>query len=132
MNKPRKATLLTACLPAFIFLSAQTVMAQDTEIRILCSNGFHAAMEKLVPQYEHSLGRPIKLQFGASATLKKSIEAGDEFDLAILTPIIIEDLVKQGKIAQGTSVDLASSGIGMAVRAGVPKPDVGTAVAIKQ
>ncbi len=132
MNTPRKATLLTACLPAFIFLSAQTVMAQNTEIRILCSNGFHAAMEKLTPEYERSMGRSIKLQFGASAKLKQSIEAGEAFDLAILTPAIIEDLIKQGKIAHGSSVDLASSGIGMAVRAGAPKPDVSTAVAIKQ
>jgi molybdate transport system substrate-binding protein len=61
-----------------------------------------------------------------------TIENGEAFDLAILTPQIIGDLAKEGKIASGTSVDLASTGIGVAVRAGVPKPDVATAEAIKK
>jgi molybdate transport system substrate-binding protein len=131
MKTPTKTALLAACLAAFILAPAETAPAQDTEIRILCSNGIRAAVEKLVPGYERSMGRSIKVQFGTSATFKRSIEGGEPFDLAILTPAIIEDLIKQGKIV-GMAVDLASSGIGMAVRAGLPKPDVTTAEAIKQ
>jgi molybdate transport system substrate-binding protein len=132
MNRPVRAALLAACIPAFTLLPAQRVAAQDTEIRILCSNGFRAAIEKLLPEYERTVGHRINTQFGASATFKHSIEGGERFDLAILTPQIIDDLIKQGKIADGTAVDLASSGIGIAVRAGLPKPDVSTAQAMKQ
>jgi molybdate transport system substrate-binding protein len=125
MNTCARAALLAACLLAFILAPGETAAAQEPEIRILCSNGIRAAVEKLVP---HS----IKVQYGASAVLRRSIESGEPFDLALLSQPVIEDLIKAGKIAAGTSVDLASSGIGIAVRAGSPKPDVSTPDAIKQ
>jgi molybdate transport system substrate-binding protein len=104
----------------------------DAEIRILCSNGLRVAMLKLLPQYERAAGRRIKVQYGPSATFKRAIEAGESFDLAILTHPLIEDLTKQGKIAAGTAVDIGTTGIGVAVRAGRPKPDVTTPEAMKQ
>ena len=93
----------------------------------MCSNGFRAGMEKLLHKAERDSGRTAKVQFGASANLKKSIESGEPFDLAILTPQVIDALIKEGKIAAGTKVDLASSGVGLAVRAGASKPDIATA-----
>jgi len=132
MNTTARATLLAVCIPAFILAPAQTLAAQDAEIRILCSNGFRAAMEKLAPEYEHSMGKTLKVQFGASANFKRSIEGGEPFDLAILTPQLIADLTKEGRIASGTAVEIASTGVGIAVRAGSPKPDVTTPEAIKK
>lgn len=130
MPKPiTQAALLAALLPAFYPVH---LAAQDSEIHILCSNGFHAAMEKLVPPSEPAFGHPVKIQFGPSATFKHAIETGEAFDLAILSAQVIEDLTKEGKIAAGTGVDLASTGIGFAVRAGLPKPDVSTPQAIKR
>lgn len=110
---------------AFALLLAQTIHAQDGKLQVICSNGFRAAMEKLA-------GDKVTVQFGASANLKRTIENGAPFDLAVLTPQVINDLIKEGKIAAGTAVDLASSGIGVAVRAGQPKPDVSNAEAIKK
>lgn len=132
MNTQLRTTLLAACIPALLLPLAQNLAAQDAEIHILCSNGIRAAVEKLLPQYERTMGRRMKVQFGASAVFKRSIEGGEPFDLAILTPQLIEDLIKDGKIAAGTNVDIASTGIGIAVRAGSPKPDVSTPEAIKQ
>jgi molybdate transport system substrate-binding protein len=132
MNKHASIAILAACLPAVFLMAAQTAAAQDTEIRVLCSNGIRAAVEKLLPEYEHSLGRSIKVQYGTSAGLKRSIEGGEPFDLVLLSQPVIADLIKEGKIAAGTGVDLASSGIGFAVRAGATKPDVSTTDAIKQ
>jgi molybdate transport system substrate-binding protein len=127
MNTHLRAALLAACIPVLL-LAQQT----DTEIRVLCSNGLRAAMEKLLPESEHAAAKRIKVEYGASANFKRSIEAGQPFDLAILTPQLIEDLIKQGKIAPGSAVDLATTGIGVAVRAGSPKPDVSTPEAMKQ
>lgn len=132
MNTCARTALLAACIPVLTLLAAQNVAAQDSEIRIFCSNGFRAAMEKLRPEYERAIGRKTNVQFGASANFKRSIESGEPFDLAVLTPQIVEDLIKDGKMARGTAVDLASTGIGVAVRAGLAKPDVSTAQAMKQ
>jgi len=136
MNTHLRTALLAACIPALLLPPAQSMAAQDTEtgteIRIFCSNGLRAAMEKLLPEYERSMGKRMKVQYGASATFKRSIEAGEPFDLAILTPQLIEDLIKKGKIAAGTEVNIASTGIGVAIRAGSPKLDVTTPEAMKQ
>ena len=126
MNTHLRVALLAACIPALL-LAQET----GTEIRVLCSNGLRAAMEKLLPESERA-ARRIKVEYGASANFKRSIEAGQQFDLAILTPQLIEDLIKQGKIAAGTAVDIATSGIGVAVRAGSAKPDVSTPEAMKR
>jgi molybdate transport system substrate-binding protein len=126
MNTYLRSGLLVACLPALLLAQ------QDNEIRILCSNGLKSAAEKLLPEYEHTMGKRIKVQYGTSATFKRSIEGGEPFDLAILTPQLVEDLIKEGKIAAGTKVDIATTGIGIAVRAGSPKPDVSTPEAIKR
>jgi molybdate transport system substrate-binding protein len=117
---------------SIVLLTAQALPGQDGEIKVICSNGFRAALVKLLPEGERVIGRTVKVQYGASANLKGSIEAGESFDLAIMTPQIIDDLVKEGKIAAGTATNLASTGTGIAVRAGRTKPDVSTAQAIKQ
>ena len=64
--------------------------------------------------------------------MKQRIEAGETFDVAILLPPLIEDLIKQGKIAAGTRTDIARSGMGVGVRAGAPKPDIGSVEAFKR
>jgi len=132
MNTPLRTCLLAVSIPGTLLQLTQTATAQNTEIRIFCSNGIRAAMEKLLPQDERITGRRINVEYGASANFKRSIEAGAPFDLAILTPQLIDDLIKEGKIAAGTEVQIASTGIGIAVRAGAPKPDVATGEAIKQ
>jgi molybdate transport system substrate-binding protein len=131
-NARVKSALLAVCIPALLLLAGQPGAAQDAELRILCSNGFHAAMEKLAPQGQTAGGHPVKVEFGASANFKRAIEGGEPFDLVIVTPQILADLIKEGKVAAGTQVDLASTGTGIAVRAGQPKPDVSSPQAVKK
>ena len=115
-----------------ILLASGVAPAQDAHVQVLCSNGFRAALEKLTPAAERAIGHKINVKFGTSASFKQAIEGGEQFDLVIVTPQIVEDLIKDGKIADGTKVDLASTGEGMAVRAGRKKPDVSSAQAMKQ
>ncbi len=122
----------SALLPAFALLALETLPAQNAELHVVCSNGFRAAMEKLLPKAERASGKKVNIEFGASRNLKESIDQGQPFDLLVVTPQVIDELVKDGKVAAGTKMDLAQSNIGVAVRAGMPKPDVSTAQAIKQ
>jgi molybdate transport system substrate-binding protein len=125
MNTGLRAALL-------VLLISGVVPAQDAQVHVLCSNGFRAALQKLLPEAQRTIGHPINVKFGTSASFKQAIEGGEAFDLVIVTPQIIGDLIKDGKIAAGTQVDLASTGVGMGVRAGQPKPDVSSAQAMKQ
>lgn len=118
------ATLLTA--------GAALLPAQEAPVRVLCSNGIRAAAEEVLPQAEHAVGHKIAIQFSSSASLKQRIDAGESFDVVILTPDLIDDLIKQGKVTAGSSTSLARAGIGVGIRVGTPKPDISNAAAMKQ
>jgi molybdate transport system substrate-binding protein len=96
------------------------------------SNGIKAVMQELVPRFEQATRHKVTVRFGLSAALKRQIEAGEPFDIAILTPPLIDDLIKQGKIAGDTRATLARSGMALAIRAGAAKPDIRTTDALKR
>ena len=104
----------------------------QAEVRVLCSNGIRVAVEKLTPAAEKAIGRKISIEFSASSILKKSIEGGAPFDLAILTPGSIDDLARNGKIVAGSNTTIASADLGVGVKAGSPKVDISTPGAIQQ
>jgi molybdate transport system substrate-binding protein len=113
-------------------LPVPAVAAQDTAIRVLVSDGVKAVMEELRPQCERAIGRPLAQQFSSTASLKKEIEAGEAFDVTIITSEAVKDLIKQGKLAASTRADVARSELGIGIRAGAPKPDIHTPEALKQ
>ena len=123
---------LLAMAAGSAFLTAQALAADGAAVRVLCSNGMKAAMEELQPQCERAIGHPLALQFSSTAALKKRIEGGEAFDVAIFTPEAIGDLVKQGKIAGSSRADVARSDLGIGIRAGAPRPDIRTPEALKR
>ncbi len=125
------AAILAASI-GFIFLFAQKTPAQGAELLVVVSDGMKPSVEELVPQIERSIGRKLTIQFNSSKALRERIQSGEPFDAAILTSDIIDDLIKQGKIAAGTRADIARTGMGVGVRAGAPKPDVSSPEALKR
>jgi molybdate transport system substrate-binding protein len=128
-------TKLTTCVRVvFVTLTvlAQPGLASAAEIKVLCSNGIKAVMDELVPQFEQATKHKILIRYGLSAALKRQIDAGEPFDIAVLTPPLIDDLVKQGKIAGDARTTLARSGMALAIRTGAAKPDIRTTEALKR
>src|SRR5436853_7817282 len=107
-------------------------VAHAADLVVIASNGVKGAVEALAPHYEHASGNKVSFEWGVAAVLKRDIEAGAPFDLAILTNAIVADLVKQGKIAAGSEAPIARSGVGIMVRKGAAKPDVRSAEALKR
>ena len=129
--RPIFAALLAATA-GFVFVSTREVAAQGAPVTVLVSNGMKAAIEELQPQCERAIARPLALQFNSTASVKKKIEAGEGFDVAIITSEAIDDLIKEGKIAAGTHAELVRSELGIGIRAGASKPDIRTAEALKR
>jgi molybdate transport system substrate-binding protein len=73
----------------------------------------------------------VLVTYGLAAVLKTKFLEGAPADVLILTAPIVDDLVKQGKVVADSKKDVARSGVGVAVKAGVPKPDISTADALK-
>ena len=98
----------------------------------LFSNSVKAVVLDLLPEFGRSNGVTPEITWASTNMLMDEIRKGATGDLAILTDEAIDGLIRQGKMVAGSRVDLARSAIGIAVRQGAPKPDIGSAAAIKQ
>jgi molybdate transport system substrate-binding protein len=129
MRTLSKITVCTAaaCLSAVIAGGA----ALAAEITVVSTAGpMPEVMGALVPMFEHASGHKVTIKFqGAPQTLTQ-LKDGASIDLVIAGDDVIGDLVKNGNAAGGSSKIMLSR-VGVAVRAGAPKPDIGSADAFK-
>ena len=127
----RIAPLATAATFGILALLAQGVSAMAAEVKVMAGAGMRGAFGELVPQFERATGHKIVIQYGGGAAFKKQIEAGEAFDLVVIDSADVDDLIKQGKIAGDTRVDIVRVGMAVAVREGAPKPDISSVDAFK-
>jgi molybdate transport system substrate-binding protein len=104
-------------------------MASMGEINVFASGGFKAAYLALVPGFESACGRKVRTAWGSSVagaptSIPNRLAAGEPVDLVIMAGDALDKLIERGLVASGSRVDLARSGIGVAVRAGAPRPDL--------
>jgi molybdate transport system substrate-binding protein len=100
-------------------------------IRILCTLGLRGLLDEITPALD-GRGLYFVASYGATNVLIPKIGAGETADVAILTDAGIEGLIEHGTLAAGSRRDLARSAIGIAVKAGAPKPDIRTVDSFKQ
>lgn len=110
-------------------LQAQGVGA--AEIKVL-SIPFKGPLDEIRPEFERTTGHKLLIRYAPSAELRRQIAAGEEFDVVLIFPGQIDDLIKQGKVAVGTRVDIARAGLGVAVKKGAVKPDIKSPDAFKR
>jgi molybdate transport system substrate-binding protein len=118
---------------ALVVVTASALLvtsARSDEIKVLSTPTLKTTLDELGPKFERATGHKLVMKFDAVAALKRQIEAGETFDVTILLPAAIDDLIKQGKVIGRT--DISRSGVGVAVRAGAAKPDVGSVDALKR
>jgi molybdate transport system substrate-binding protein len=106
--------------------------AQAAEIKVLSTQATEQAYRELVPQFEQASGHKVTTVFTGTLDLQKRIAAGESYDMIIMAGPAIDDFIKAGKIVPGTRVNLARSGVGVAVRTGAPKPDISSTEAVKK
>ena len=126
-----KRIICAAAVAGLVLLPSAIVTARAADITILASNGVKAAVVELIPQFENETGHKLKFTWGASNLLAKQVESGEAFDVVIVTPSLIKGLIQQGKVVDGSAVNLARVGLGVAVKQGAPKPDISTVEAFK-
>jgi molybdate transport system substrate-binding protein len=107
-------------------------MSQAAEIKLLASAAMKDAYLELIPQFEKVTGHKVSAAWSSTPDVQKRIAAGEAADLIILGDSGTEELIKQGRLAPGSRANFAKSGIGVAVRAGTPKPDISSADAVKR
>jgi molybdate transport system substrate-binding protein len=111
--------------------------AHAADVHVMISGGLSAAYNALVPEFEKATGNKVITAYGPSMGTKVNaipmrLERGEPADVLILVGYALGDLIKQGKVLPDSRVDLVNSKIGVAVKAGAPKPDISSADAIKR
>ena len=101
-------------------------------MEILCTNGVKSVMLDLLPAFERARSTKLAVTWGSTNALVKDLGSGAGGDVAILTAEAIDELVNRGKAVAGSRVDLARSGIGVAVRKGAKRPDITSPDALKR
>jgi len=124
---------VVAIAAATLVCLASTVLAD--EIKIATSGAFTAALAELTPPFEQRSHHTIATVFGASMgntpdSIPNRLQRHEPLDLVILADTALDDLIARGLVARGSRVDLVRSRIGMVVRKGAPKPDIGSVDAL--
>jgi molybdate transport system substrate-binding protein len=106
--------------------------ASAVEIKALITTALKTSIEELAPQFERVTGHKLRAAYGPSSTLSKRIMDGEDADFVILGGGGIDDLIRQGKVIDGSTAKFARSMIGAAVAKGAPKPDISSTEAFKR
>ena len=117
---------------AFAILFAVVSPAHADEIKVLSGNGARSAVAELGARFERASGHKVSIQFAVNVEVKRRIDRGEAFDAAILNPPVLDALIKEGKVLGETRTVIGRAGIGAAVRADAPKPDLSTVDAFKR
>jgi len=129
-SKTANAIVIVAALLTF-------PLAASAQLKVMISGGFSGPYEQLLPEFERTTGIKVTTGSGSSQgtgpqTIAAQLARGVPADVVILSREGLAELIGAKRIAAGTDVDLARTPLGVAVRAGAPKPDVSTVEAFKQ
>jgi molybdate transport system substrate-binding protein len=132
--KLRTAGFRTLALGAIIALS-MAGPASAAEVKVMISGGLTAAYKALVPEFEKATGNTVVTAYGPSMgtttnAIPVRLERGEPVDVLILVGYALDDLIKKGKATADSKVELVRSPIGIAVKAGAPKPDISSVDAL--
>lgn len=109
-----------------VAMAGAAVDAWATDLRVLSTPTMKGVVMDLNAPFQKETNIVLSVDFEGVPVLKRRIEAGDAFDVAILLPAAVDDLAKQGRLAAGTRADIARTAAGIAIRTGAAKPKVDT------
>jgi molybdate transport system substrate-binding protein len=127
MFKVFQRALLAACL-----ILPTAGLAQAAGIKVLVVGAFEGVLKAFAPDFEKQSGHTLAMDRGTAGQLKGRIDAGEAFDLIVITPAILGELAKDGKVIAESQAKVATVGVGVGVKEGAPKPDISSVEAFKQ
>jgi molybdate transport system substrate-binding protein len=126
----RLASILAASILSAALTSSPCCGAHSAELTILAGGGISGPLRELGPQFELTSGHKLTFFFGTAPELVKRATGGGPFDAGVVPKEVFDDAAARMKFARAP-IDVAQVGLGLAVRAGAPKPDISTPEALK-
>ena len=122
-----------AAIGVALFVAVARVTAVDAaEVKVFTARAIATVLAKIGPEFERTTGHKLNVISGFGPVFLRQINAGESFDVFVSTPAGMETLFKDGKLIADTRTNLARAGTGVEVRAGAPKPDIGSVEAFKR
>ena len=144
MNDPQSDHDLPRALPcrlarralrAFAVLCAAAMGlagASASEVKLLSGGAIEPGVHAAAEAFHKQSGMKVNITFNTTPQMRARVAAGDVFDIVIAPPVAIDEFVKNGKVAVDAKVDVGRVGVGVAIRAGAPRPDISNAEAVKR
>ncbi len=127
-----RSTFLAAASVGAVVLLSHGFATRAAEIKVVAAAPMTAVLKELGTRFERDTGHKLVIRFAPTPAVKREIDAGETFDLAISATAGVDDLIKEGKIVAGTRAAVAFTGLGVGVRAGAAKPDISSVDAAKR
>ena len=105
--------------------------AAADEVKVLSAGAVRAIVTELAEEFRRETGHTVALSFGTVGQTRQKLAGAEPVDVVIMTDVAIDDVAKQGVVTPGTRADIARTGMGVGVREGAPRPDIGTSAAFK-
>jgi len=105
--------------------------AQAAEVKLIASAAVKEVVLDLVPAFEKASGHKVTTIWAGTEAITKRISGGEVVDIVLIAAPNVDRLIAEGKLVAGSRANVAKSGIGVAVRAGLPKPDISSGEAVK-
>src|SRR5437016_7727946 len=121
--------ILASLVVLAVLCSSYSAIAAD--ITLIAPGGIRAAVEQMIPAFEKKTGHKVKATFGSGLGTKAQVAKGDPFDVPIVQPPYPE-VIASGNVIVKSETPLAYVAIGVAVKQGMPHPDISTSDAIKK
>jgi molybdate transport system substrate-binding protein len=131
MNVGRLGLLVTLLTVATAVAQPSKRDEQQITIRVLCTQALRTSLLELAPRFEQASGSRVELSIAPSGKLVARVRDGEAADVLIANAPNIDSLIKEGRIA-GARIDVARAEVGLAIRAGRPKPDISSADGVKR
>ena len=133
-----KSRAAAAVVTAVVLISVAPMIWSDgadanaAEVKILSANGVRAILGDLAGEFERTTGNKVTISYGEAGEIRKRVQDGETFDVTVLPMPVLEELLKQGKIAPASTANVARTTFGIGVRTGAPKPDISSVDAFRR
>ncbi|HSQ04977.1 MAG TPA: molybdate ABC transporter substrate-binding protein [Burkholderiales bacterium] len=101
-------------------------------IKVFSTNAVRGALTELISGFEGSSGQRVSISYASTDQMMSKLREGASADVLIATAAAIDELIKQGKVNAGSRAEIGSTGVGIAVRRGAAKPEIGSVEALKR
>jgi molybdate transport system substrate-binding protein len=123
--------IAATAIASLFFIATAPRVARAVELKVLSGSGVQPAMIELIPRFEQSSGHKVTFAYGTVGGMAARVQKGEVADVIIASGPQIDALEQQGKVLKGSRADLGKTGVGVFVRKGAPKPDIGSVEAFK-